>query len=202
MELTGILLAGGKSSRMGVNKALLMIEGQTNIERMKQKLETVTNKLVLVTNEPEVFRFLQVPMIKDKKTDQGPLAGIEAGLSVVNNAWNLVVACDLPFFDLRVIDILVNKTKTSPKAQAIIPIIYGRENPLYALYHQKALPVVENQLRQGKRRIRDVLANLHVENLTEKDLMEAGMTMDEIELAFFNMNRPEDYNWVVSRNSL
>lgn len=202
MKLTGVLLAGGKSSRMGVNKALLLIEGKKNIERLRDKVQPLTTELLLVTNDQETYSFLELPMVEDKKSGQGPLAGIEAGLSESKNSWILIVACDLPYFDKRVVDVLVKKATSVPDAQAIIPYINGREQPLFALYHQSALGVVEKSLNDEKRRIRDLLRHLYVEAVTKEDFLDATMTMDEIEKAFFNMNRPEDYHWVISQNNL
>jgi len=202
MKLTGVLLAGGKSSRMGVNKALLVIEGKTNIERLRDRILLVTSEIFLVANDQNSFSFLEIPMIEDKKKGQGPLAGIEAGLSKSESSWNLIVACDLPFFNEKIVGVLLKKAKSIPEAQAIIPNINGREHPLYALYHQSALEVVKKSLKQDKRRIRDVLSQMKVETITEDDLIDAKMTVDEIEKAFFNMNRPEDYDWVISQNNV
>ncbi|WP_280770009.1 molybdenum cofactor guanylyltransferase [Salipaludibacillus daqingensis] len=200
MELTGILLAGGKSSRMGTNKAFLVIEGERNIVRLKRKIERITKVLLLVTNDPQNFSFLELPMIEDIKKGQGPLAGMEAGLTTSQTDWNLIVACDLPFFDEKVVHVLIEKAKAAPEAQAIVPVIDGREHPLYALYHKSALRLVEENLSLGKRRIRDVLSQLRVEAITTDDLLKAKMTDVEIEKAFFNMNHPEDYKWANSQN--
>jgi molybdopterin-guanine dinucleotide biosynthesis protein A len=178
-----------------------LIEGEKNIQRLKEKVGRLTSEILLVTNDQDTFSFLELPMIEDKKKGQGPLAGIQAGLSKSKNSWNLIVACDLPYFDERVVSVLVKKAISHPKAQAIIPHIHGREHPLYALYHQSAEGVVAKNLEQGTRRIRDALCHLDVEAITEDDLIGAKMTKNDIEKAFFNMNRPEDYDWVISQKT-
>ncbi|WP_416151576.1 molybdenum cofactor guanylyltransferase [Salipaludibacillus sp. HK11] len=199
IRLTGILLAGGKSSRMGRNKALLLIDGQKNITRLKEKVGRVTEELYLVSNDPKSYEFLQLPIVEDKQKNQGPLAGIEAGLKNGNSAWKLVVACDLPFFNAKVVEVLVEKAKLHPNAQAVVPIIHGRQHPLFALYHQSALATVKECLDEGERKMTVVLSNLKVEAVSVEEFLHAGMTIDEIELAFFNMNRPEDYEWAISQ---
>src|SRR5690606_20588107 len=97
METTGIILAGGKSSRMGRNKALLDFHGQTVIETIANELQKIVNHLIIVTNNQEDYAFLQLPMVSDKWQGIGPLAGIHAGLSISKTEKNLVVACDMPF---------------------------------------------------------------------------------------------------------
>ncbi|MCE7791477.1 molybdenum cofactor guanylyltransferase [Salipaludibacillus sp. CUR1] len=201
MELTGILLAGGKSSRMGTNKALLQIDGKENIIRLKEKLEPVAKELLLVTNDPDNYHFLKVPVVQDKEKGQGPLAGIEAGLTHSNSHWNLFVACDLPFFTTKVVEVLVKTAKSSPGVQAVVPVSENREHPLYALYHQSSLPYVRYCLENNKRRIRDLLAGLNVARVEESELRKNGMTNEEIKTAFFNMNRPEDYRWARKQNA-
>ena len=101
MKTTGIILAGGKSSRMGTNKALLTIDGKTVIERIVNQLEQIVDEIIVVTNPFHDYEFLQLPMVEDKWKGMGPLAGIEAGLNASTTERNLIVACDMPFISIE-----------------------------------------------------------------------------------------------------
>lgn len=201
-EMTGVILAGGKSKRMGVNKALLDIKGMKNIERIKTQLLQVTDKIIVIANTPNVYDFLNVEITEDILKDKGPLAGIHSGLIASSTEWNLFVACDLPFFSPKIanfyIDLLKHDARTKD-ADAIVPYIEGRKNPLVAMYNKRIVPIVESNLKDNKLVIATVLDELNVVKVTEKDFLDSGMTMDEVNDAFFNMNRPEDYNYVLNK---
>ena len=89
MKTTGIILAGGKSSRMGTNKALLTINGKTVIERIVNQLDQIVDEIIVVTNQFHDYEFLQLPMVEDKWKGMGPLAGIQAGLKAATTERNL-----------------------------------------------------------------------------------------------------------------
>src|SRR4051812_50149033 len=97
MGTTAIILAGGQSSRMGTNKALLQLKGKTVIEGMVERLENIVDDILIVTNTFEDYAFLHLPMIEDKRKGKGPLAGMEAGLAATQTERNLIVAFDMPF---------------------------------------------------------------------------------------------------------
>ena len=201
-EVTGVILAGGKSKRMGVNKALLDINGRKNIERIKLQLSQVTKKMIVITNTPSVYDFLNLPLVEDAFKDKGPLAGIHSGLMASTTEWNLFIACDLPFFTPEIanfyIELLKNDDRTK-EADAIVPYIQGRKNPLVAMYNKRIVPIVESNLKNDKLVIATVLDELNVVKVTEKDFLDAGMSIEEINDAFFNMNRPEDYDYVLNK---
>lgn len=196
-NITGIILAGGKSSRMGTNKALLEINGVPAIKRLKNELELITDDIVLITNHFSQYEFLNLPMTEDIYKEKGPLAGIHAGLIRSSNEWNAFVACDLPFFNHKIIRFFIRLAEGT-KADAIIPVINGQQHPLFSMYRSSILPVVEECLSQNKLRIKDVLDKIAVLEVTDKELKDEGFTEDEINYAFFNMNYPDDFHWVMS----
>ena len=97
MKAGAIILSGGKSSRMGTNKALLPFKEKTNIERIRDELRSLFDDIILVTNDPESYEFLKIKTVSDKYPGKGPLAGVHAGLMASNYEENIVVACDMPF---------------------------------------------------------------------------------------------------------
>lgn len=204
-HITGIILAGGKSRRMGVNKALLEINGEKNIERLKNELLKSINNIIVIANTPSDYEFLNVPIFPDILKEKGPLAGIHSGLKASSTEWNLFIACDLPFFTSNITDFYVKLLKNDSRAinaDAIIPYIDGQRNPLVALYNKRIVPVLEKNLMNDKLVIATSLDELNVIEVTENDFMDFGMSKAEIEDAFYNMNRPEDYEYVKRKLAL
>ncbi|MGG0718987.1 molybdenum cofactor guanylyltransferase [Robertmurraya massiliosenegalensis] len=188
METTGIILAGGKSSRMGTNKALLNIEGKMVIEHAVEELKSIVNNIIIVTNSFDEYSFLNLPMVKDEWKDMGPLAGIHAGLSFSKTEQNLIVACDMPFISATLGDVLLKQLE---EYQAAIPEISGQLHPLFAAYRKEVKDEAEKALEQKQLRIRGIFRNIHVKIMDETELNESGVAIDDSDL--FNMNHPEEY---------
>jgi molybdenum cofactor guanylyltransferase len=185
METTGIILAGGKSSRMGTNKALLKIHGKTVIERIAEELSATVDHLIVVTNTPEEYAFLQLPMIEDRFIDRGPLAGIEAGLSLSTTEKNLIVACDMPFISAQLGSYLLSKLAD---CQAVVPERDGQRHPLFAAYKKEVRNCAEMFLKEEKLAIRNMLNCIQTMYINIDSLK---LPVNEISL--FNMNHPEEY---------
>lgn len=199
-DINGIILAGGKSRRMGENKAFLEINGRKNIERLTEKMSEITREVIIVTNAPELYKYLHTTLTEDAVKGKGPLAGIQAGITASSAEWNIVAACDLPFFNEKAARYLAELTKNQ-KADAVVPLIDGRQHPLFAAYRASVLPVVEECLSQDRLRIKDALEQLIVCEVTEQEFYEAGFSKEEIADAFFNMNRPEDYKFAADKSN-
>jgi molybdenum cofactor guanylyltransferase len=184
-----IILSGGKSSRMGENKALLPFNEKTNIERIKDELSSMFDEIILVTNEPETYEFLKIKSVKDEFPGMGPLAGLHAGLLASDYEENIVVACDMPFVSAEVAGVLVKELKHD---DAVIPVIEGKQHPLFAAYQKKIVPEIEACLNEERRRMVHLQEKLNVHFLDEKQLQifcEANL-----ERIFFNMNHPNEYS--------
>jgi molybdopterin-guanine dinucleotide biosynthesis protein A len=181
-----IVLAGGASSRMGTDKAMLLIGGVPVIRHIVEKMSPIGPVLV-VTNHPERYRWLEVPMVKDREPGRGPLAGLHAGLSTSICETNLVVACDMPFVSMRAAVWLLSRLGN---AFVCVPTLDGRPHPLFAVYRKACLPVLARQLREGQLQVRRFLAEVPTRFVS---LEEAGLG-EEAERCVWNMNRPEDYH--------
>lgn len=184
-EATAIILAGGKSSRMGTNKALLTIDGITVIEKIVNECKRITDNILIVTNTFADYQFLGLPMVEDKIKGKGPLAGIQAGLSVVTTEKNLLIACDMPFVSVEIGEQLL---KELDNFDVVIPEIDGQLHPLFAAYNKSCLQAINKSLDDGQLRIRYFLDQVNVKVKTEEDFEQY------LDSAFFNMNYPEEYD--------
>jgi molybdenum cofactor guanylyltransferase len=188
MKAGAIILSGGKSSRMGKNKALLPFNDKTNIERIRDELQSLFDDIILVTNDPESYEFLNLKSVSDEFPGKGPLAGIHAGLMASDYEENIVVACDMPFVSAELASTLVQNLK---HYDAIIPVIGGKQHPLFAAYQKRIVPEIESCLKEDRLRVIHVLDKLNVRYLEENDLqVYSDGSLEEI---FFNMNVPEEY---------
>jgi molybdenum cofactor guanylyltransferase len=188
MKAGAIILSGGKSSRMGKNKALLPFKDKTNIERIRDELQSLFDDIILVTNDPESYEFLNLKTVSDEFPGKGPLAGIHAGLMASDYEENIVVACDMPFISADLAATLVQNLKHN---DAIIPVINGKQHPLFAAYQKRIVPEIEACLTEDRLRVIHLLDKLNVRYLEENDLQAySDGSLDEI---FFNMNVPEEY---------
>jgi molybdopterin-guanine dinucleotide biosynthesis protein A len=184
-SVSGILLAGGKSRRMGgVNKALLEVGGRRIIERAVATLKDLFTEIVLITNSPEDFEFLGLPMFRDKIPGAGSLGGLYTGLSVTTADYGFLAACDMPFILAGPIKHLLNSIDDH---DVVIPRVQGFLEPLHAVYSRRCLPFIEELLAQGNLRIIDFLDTVDVLEIPDEDLKRF-----DPELRFIvNLNTPE-----------
>jgi molybdopterin-guanine dinucleotide biosynthesis protein A len=148
--VTAVILAGGNSTRMKSNKALLPYRGERFIERIYRQLADIFPEVILVTNTPEMYRFLPCRKVSDHFPGMGSLAGIHAGLSHSTTPHIFVVACDMPDLNDTLIRQLVAKADGN---DVVIPESEGGMEPLHAVYGKGCLPAMEKTLSSGKRRI-------------------------------------------------
>jgi molybdopterin-guanine dinucleotide biosynthesis protein A len=186
MDAGAIILAGGKSTRMGTNKALLKIKEMPNVERILTLLRSAFPHPILVTNDLDLYHFLGVKTVKDYFPGKGPLAGIHAGLIASPFEANVSVACDMPFVSAELARALVEK---SHGYDAVIPVIGGRRQPLFAVYKKSLIGVMEEKIKNDLLRMKDLLDEVNVLYLTEQELK----VEERFERIFFNMNHPHEY---------
>lgn len=186
----GYVLAGGLSSRMGRDKALLEWDGATLLGRTYDLLASVCGAATVV-GPAERYSSLNLPLIADLRGGCGPLGGLEAALTdcAGKAEWALVVACDMPALETAALAHLVEQARLHPGSQAILPLSpSGREEPLCALYRPEALAVVCKQLDTGDFKLRHAIAALPAHRL-QLDLPRH----------FLNINQPEDWEALHAR---
>ena len=129
-DVTGVILSGGTSSRMGVNKSLLKVGEITIIERMRDLMQCLFKVVILITNDPADYKFLNIPIFEDLFKRKGPLAGIHSGLTHSSTENNFIISCDLPFITAEMIKYIVDykteKLITVTKADGYIQQLAGR----------------------------------------------------------------------------
>lgn len=184
-KVTGIILAGGTSSRLGENKALIDVEGMPLVERVNRRLHSVVDKVILVTNTPELFGFLNLPMVGDIYTGLGTLGGVHAGLHAIQDPYGLVVGCDMPFLNPALLRYLI---ESSVGYDVVMPRINDHHEPLHALYARRCLPTIERGIAAGERRVLLALAGLNIRYIPEVEIV----SHDPDRLSFFNINTPEE----------
>lgn len=177
-----IILAGGKSSRMGENKALMKVGGVRVIDRLIAEFTSVSEKIILIANEK--LPCIDLPILEDEKSlkGQGPLAGIFTGLAAAEQDLCLVVACDMPFASRHLGAKLVKKLLENNR-DAVIPVVDGQMHPLFAAYNARITEHVKETLSEGKRSVKVLLDRLDVEFIE----------IEEDKVALWNMNTKTDY---------
>ena len=178
---TGVILAGGRSSRFGSNKALALYRGRPLIEHVARVLSGLFDRRLLVTNSPEEYAFLGWPMTGDLTRGAGPLAGIEAACATIETPWAFITACDMPLLDPALIRRLCAK---ADDWDVVLPAPGGQREPLHALYHRRILPQVTASLARGEKRISDLLTRLRVRELNAAELGLGSQTLRP----FININ--------------
>ena len=184
MKLTGIILAGGRNSRMGgVDKAFLVVDDKRIIERTVKLLSGIFDELLIVTNAPERYSISDVKLVPDLIAGVGPLGGIHAGLSACGNEAAFVCACDMPFLSAETISAQLAQYKRA-KPDCLIARFGKWLEPLHSIYRRELIPIVEQTLRGGQRSIRDF-----IERCSNKSYFE--LTADR-QKSLRNLNTPDD----------
>lgn len=149
-DITGIILAGGKSSRMGRDKALLLHSGRTFLQRIADVLSPLVDKIIVVSDNP-THNIINTLRVNDNVKDSGPLSGLITGLSHSKTQYNLVISCDVP----KVTTDLLNQLLTaSDETTELVQFkINNKTTPLVALYKTSCSSTLEAAFSQGERRL-------------------------------------------------
>src|SRR6266540_1117046 len=153
-DLGAVILAGGISSRMGCNKALLPVGGVPSIQRLTHLLLPLTDQVFISANDPAPYAFLGLPVIPDIHAGQGPLAGLHAAMVRCDRPIMLLLACDLPCVKEPLLRKLIAEID---EQDAVIPMTSdSRVHPLCAVYRRTCFPLIERNLIEGKNKMTDV----------------------------------------------
>jgi len=186
-QIAGFILAGGESTRMGRDKALLELGGEALIVRTARLVESVAGGATVI-GDSGAYRALGLRTIGDDWPGAGPLGGIATALRASSARWSLVVACDLPYLTKPWLDYAIGRAFAS-RAEAVVPMSALGAEPLCAIYHERAETAIRAALAQGTRKVTEALKNLSVETIEPAEWK----AFDSEGLLFKNMNAPEDY---------
>lgn len=180
--ITGIILAGGKSSRMGQDKGLMEYRGIPLVKHAINVLQPYCNELIISSNQDgyQQFGFRVVP---DVIPGKGPLGGICAAMACSSSKWNLVVACDMPFLQPEAIALLIASVSSH---QAYVAGYGNRVEPLFAIYSSFALTELQNLLQQDCLKMQNVVSHLNAQIVDFTDYINTHP------LIFSNFNKPDD----------
>ena len=205
-DITAVILSGGKSLRMGANKSFLKIGDKTIIERLRDLLQSMFNDVILITNEPDDYKFLGLPIYEDIFRHRGPLAGIHSGLKHSKTNLNFIISCDLPLMTVEMINYLIDyktdKLITVAKADGFIQQLAGKYSKECLSPAEKILnEVVNNENRDvvQKKRKCNVLSLM---DLVGAEIISVESLPFYNEDLYFNMNHTEDYNLLLNKLSL
>ena len=186
MIVTGVIQAGGRSTRMGGNpKALILLGGRRIIERVVAAVSPVVDDLLLVTNTPELYRFLGLPVVPDLFPDHGSLGGIYSGLKAARGEAAFTVACDMPFLHPEVVRLVVDR---AGEADIVIPRVGDQLETLHALYAKTCLPHMERRLSAGQLKIVGFFDRVRVVEIGEAEVAR----YRDPAVVFMNVNTPDE----------
>jgi molybdopterin-guanine dinucleotide biosynthesis protein A len=185
-HVSGVVLAGGKSRRMGGSpKALIPFGERPLIQHIVDALGSVLPDCLIVTNSPELYGFLGLPMVGDAFPEGGSLGGIYSGLRAAPGEAAICVACDMPFLAPRLIAYLAGR---AGEADVVIPEAAGELQPLHAVYSKACLPAMEHRLRAGRLKVVGFFDEVRVLRVPAETVAQYAVP----ELAFMNLNTPDD----------
>ena len=183
--MTGVILAGGESTRMGKNKALIEINGKRIIDRTVSLFREVFDDVLLVTNTPLDYIELKVRIVTDLVSGKGSLGGIYTGLFFSSSPKAFFVGCDMPFLDRRVIQYFLGLAQT---ADIVVQRTKDYWQPLHAIYPRTLLKPIERLLQQGELKIIKTYQGMRVREVTGEELKRFDPDLHTLS----NFNTPEE----------
>ncbi|KAF0091114.1 MAG: molybdopterin-guanine dinucleotide biosynthesis protein A [Fusobacteria bacterium] len=188
-EITAIILAGGKSKRMGSDKSLLKLGGKTLIEHVVDAVRPYVNSVLIVTNNEEKYHFINnVSYVPDIEENQGPFIGLISGIKSIDTKWCFVTSCDMPLLDGGIIDFLWKRKN----GYIVSPVSINGYEPLISLYSKDILSYAEDQMSDNMRSINRFIATMEKLGYVEK--IEKHILQDRFgEKVFLNINDYENY---------
>ncbi|MFO7773328.1 MAG: molybdenum cofactor guanylyltransferase [Dehalococcoidia bacterium] len=188
MSITSIILAGGRSLRLGQNKALQAIDGKSLIQWVVDRLSILSTEIIIATAHGEEIpcsSTVKITTAADIYVGKGPLGGIHSGLTASSSPRSIVVSCDTPFVSVGLLEYM---TQICPAFDIVVPRIQDKIEPLCALYSRKCLAPIQELLEQDERQIRKLFSMVKVKYVEEDEVN----SFDPEHLSFFNINSQAD----------
>lgn len=185
-NITGIILSGGKSSRMGTDKGFLKLNGKTFIEASIDALKPLVSKIIIISNNAayDVFKFKR---IEDEIENSGPLAGVYTGLKHSITEYNLILSCDIPLINTEVLKLLIEAIDDTSE---VIQIENNdKTSPLIALYKSSCANTFYKLLSEGERRLRYAVNQCQVKHVKLNS---------ETSIYTSNINTPEEFKMITN----
>jgi molybdopterin-guanine dinucleotide biosynthesis protein A len=188
--ITGIILAGGKSSRMGFDKGMAELNGKKMVEWVIVALQSVCSHILIVSNTDH-YNQLGYPVYEDIYKNAGPVGGVYTGLMHSSTDYNLVVACDMPFINTNIFNLLLS---FAGDYSIVVPSLNGRFEPLCAFYHKQTCHKMNDLLLQQTWKMQQVIRQFDYKEIKLEDT--------QMELSVFaNINTPDELKAVQMKPS-
>jgi molybdenum cofactor guanylyltransferase len=191
-DATAVVLAGGKSSRMGRPKSLLLFDGEPLIVHIVRALKQMFAETIVVAAPEQELPDLPAILVRDEVAYQGPVGGIYYGLKAASGNFCFVTSCDVPFLNVALISHLTSQMSTHDVA---VPYWENRFQPLHAAYRTSVRPLLKEQLDRGELRPVYLFDKVRTRKIGEDEIRR----FDPEGLSFFNMNTPDDYERALQR---
>ena len=183
---TAVILTGGKSSRMGRPKALLLFDGEPLIVHIVRALKSMFADTVVVAAREQDLPPLPATVVRDEVAYQGPVGGIYYGLKAAGKEFCFVTSCDVAFINAPLISYLISQISNY---DVVVPYWENRFQPLHTVYRKSVAPLLKEQLERGELRPIYLYDKVRTRKVDEDEIR----GFDPEGLSFFNMNTPEDY---------
>lgn len=182
-EISGFVLAGGKSSRMGRDKALLDFKGQALLAYMLDLIRPFCSGTFISGNNPE-YQMFGVEVIPDMYADKGPISGIFSVLSSSQNEWNLIVSVDVPMVNNELLQYLIDNRSSY---DAVVPVHSKGTEPLIALYHKRIVPIIQEMIQANDYKLMNLTRRINTNHVDCNELV------CRYPHLFLNVNKLDDY---------
>ncbi|MFQ5399523.1 MAG: molybdenum cofactor guanylyltransferase [Anaerolineae bacterium] len=183
--LTVAILAGGMSSRMGVDKAFVLFDGRPMIEVVQERIAGLGDELILITNKPDAYAHLGLPMYSDVYPDHGSLGGIYTAVYYASHPYTLVVACDMPWLNRPLLEHMISLRH---EADVAVPRWAKYPEPLHAIYSKACLAPIEASLKAKRLKITRFFGQVSVQFIERATIAH----FDPDGRTFANINTPDD----------
>jgi len=187
--MTGIILSGGKSLRIGENKAFIQVEGIPIIKKIHNLFRELFQEIIIVTNQKELFSDFKSRIFSDLIPDRGVLGGLYTGIFFSTFSYFFCVACDMPFIKKAVVQYLIEKTEGY---DVIVPKTSDGLQPLHAIYSKNCLNAITKVMEKGNYKILDFYEMVKIKIVEEDDFI----FLDPFRESFINVNTPEELFFV------
>lgn len=183
MQASGVILSGGKSSRMTFNKSFADMGGETLLDISMKKFVQNFDEVLIITNDPDSYANFKAKVYTDIYPGLGPIAGIHSALYYAEYKPLFLMACDMPFMDMKLAHYMLGQ---AGGYDSVVPVIKGKLQPLVAVYNDSCMKILTQCLEQQKLKLTRVFEELHTRYICEDELQQFG----DIHRLFFNVNDP------------
>ncbi len=184
--LSLVIQAGGLSRRMGRDKGLVLLNGTPLVEHVINRLEGLANEIIITTNKPKSYQYLNHALASDKNPGAGALTGLHTALKAAHGKHVFVIACDMPLVNRKLVEYIIS---CSEMADVVIPYFADRYQPLHALYHREnCLPPISQSLAEKQKRMIAFHSLVSIHKISTSQIK----SFDPEGQSFENVNTPEE----------